>query len=329
MEITSQQTLGDDELYKFLMYCPKEFDPTDKIKKFKLRNGDFIHCVLWNSHFYISGTDIVKILIWRFQHARKEIGAIKKFEEGIFSDLRNLKPGVDATLEGPRSEFLEFLYKNGCIRTQKKQKVFYWYSVPHDELFFDALQRDQRRDSNTRSCNRFIPDTSVNMQIKSDNMNYKAYNYGNLHNLKLDYNNINYNSNMIDTNMYNSGKKIETGMDNNSNIYNLQHALFAENINPSYKNQNYNLFNTYIDEKSVHGTNPIIFNERNKDYIGMNGNMIRNKDYLGMNGNIVRNNEYSGLSGGRNNEYNEINQFRNRRELYVNNTNRFSETNNK
>lgn len=36
---------------------------------------------------------------------------IKKFEEGIFSDLRNLKPGIDATLEDPRSDFLEFLYK--------------------------------------------------------------------------------------------------------------------------------------------------------------------------------------------------------------------------
>lgn len=27
---------------------------------------------------------------------------MKKFEEGVFSDLRNLKPGVDATLEEPK-----------------------------------------------------------------------------------------------------------------------------------------------------------------------------------------------------------------------------------
>ena len=27
---------------------------------------------------------------------------MKKFEEGIFSDLRNLKPGVDASLEEPK-----------------------------------------------------------------------------------------------------------------------------------------------------------------------------------------------------------------------------------
>jgi transcription factor STE12 len=70
----------------------------------------------------------------------------KKFEEGIFSDLRNLKAGTDATLEEPKSAFLDFLYKNNCIRTQKKQKVFFWYSVPHDRLFLDALERDLKRE---------------------------------------------------------------------------------------------------------------------------------------------------------------------------------------
>lgn len=30
---------------------------------------------------------------------------MKKFEEGIFSDLRNLKPGVDASLEEPKVSF--------------------------------------------------------------------------------------------------------------------------------------------------------------------------------------------------------------------------------
>lgn len=153
MEPTSLQTLNDKGLYDFLINSPKDFRENERIRKYQLKNGDYIHCVLWNYHFYITGTDIVKILIWRFQNSGRQIGVIKKFEEGIFSDLRNLKPGVDATLESPRSEFLEFLYKNGCIRTQKKQKVFYWYSVPHDELFFDALERDMRRDSNMYNTN--------------------------------------------------------------------------------------------------------------------------------------------------------------------------------
>ncbi|KAF8870358.1 STE like transcription factor-domain-containing protein, partial [Mucidula mucida] len=71
---------------------------------------------------------------------------MKKFEEGVFSDLRNLKPGVDACLEEPKSPFLDLLFKYQCIRTQKKQKVFYWFSVPHDRLFLDALERDLKRE---------------------------------------------------------------------------------------------------------------------------------------------------------------------------------------
>lgn len=150
---------GDNELFAFLTSAPKEFVEGERIRKYQLKNGDFIHCVLWKNHFYITGTDIVKILIWRFQNANRSLGSLKKFEEGIFSDLRNLKPGVDATLENPRSEFLEFLYKNGCIRTQKKQKVFFWYSVPHDSLFCDALERDLRRENNLAAYGKYMNET--------------------------------------------------------------------------------------------------------------------------------------------------------------------------
>ena len=96
--------------------------------------------------FHISGTDIVRCLAFRFQAFGRPVKNPKKFEEGIFSDLRNLKSGTDASLEEPKSPFLDFLYKNNCIRTQKKQKVFYWYSVPHDRLFLDALERDLKRE---------------------------------------------------------------------------------------------------------------------------------------------------------------------------------------
>ncbi|KAF7345230.1 hypothetical protein MSAN_01899600 [Mycena sanguinolenta] len=71
---------------------------------------------------------------------------MQKFEEGVYSDLRNLKPGVDACLEEPKSPFLDLLFKYQCIRTQKKQKVFYWFSVPHNRLFLDALERDLKRE---------------------------------------------------------------------------------------------------------------------------------------------------------------------------------------
>lgn len=79
----------------------------------------------------------------------------KKFEEGVFSDLRALKPGQDACLEENRSEFLEWLYRHNCIRTQKKQKVFYWFSVPWDQLFVDALERDLKREGMYRKLTYF------------------------------------------------------------------------------------------------------------------------------------------------------------------------------
>ena len=78
----------------------------------------------------MTGTDIVKVVVFRFQLSSLDISNMKKFEEGIFSDLRNLKPGLDSVLEEPRSEFLEFLYRENCVRTQKKQKVFFWYAIP-------------------------------------------------------------------------------------------------------------------------------------------------------------------------------------------------------
>lgn len=109
-----------------------------------------VPCILTsarNNLFHISGTDIVRCLSFRFQAFGRPVKNSKKFEEGIFSDLRNLKSGADASLEEPKSPFLDFLYKNNCIRTQKKQKVFYWYSVPHDRLFLDALERDLKREN--------------------------------------------------------------------------------------------------------------------------------------------------------------------------------------
>nr|AAG49739.1 STE12a [Cryptococcus neoformans var. neoformans]AAN75614.1 STE12 [Cryptococcus neoformans var. neoformans] len=114
--------------------------------KFPLPRGEQVSCVLWNGLFHITGTDIVRALSFRFDAFSRPIKRSRKWEEGVFSDLRNLKAGVDATLEEPKSPLLDYLFRNGCIRTQKKQKVFYWFSVPHDRLFLDALERDLKRE---------------------------------------------------------------------------------------------------------------------------------------------------------------------------------------
>ncbi|OAD79679.1 hypothetical protein PHYBLDRAFT_157295, partial [Phycomyces blakesleeanus NRRL 1555(-)] len=131
-----------DQLKDFLANAPVDFvtiEGQPPIKRHPLPNGDSISCVQWNSTHFITGTDIVRCLIFRFHAFGRPVSNLKKFEEGIFSDLRNLKPGTDATLEEPKSSFLDLLYRHNCIRTQKKQKVFFWQSVPHDRLFLDAL----------------------------------------------------------------------------------------------------------------------------------------------------------------------------------------------
>jgi transcription factor STE12 len=135
-----------DNLKYFLISAPVDWSPESLIRRFLLPTGEYVSCVLWNNLFHVSGTDIVRCLSFRFQAFGRPVKNPKKFEEGIFSDLRNLKSGTDASLEEPKSLFLDFLYKNNCIRTQKKQKVFYWYSVPHDRLFLDALERDLKRE---------------------------------------------------------------------------------------------------------------------------------------------------------------------------------------
>ncbi|KAI5120626.1 hypothetical protein M0805_009386 [Coniferiporia weirii] len=116
------------------------------LNRFLLPSGEYVTCVLWSGLYHITGTDIVRALVFRFEAFGRPVRNMKKFEEGVFSDLRNLKPGTDACLEEPKSPFLDLLFKYQCIRTQKKQKVFYWFSVPHDRLFLDALERDLKRE---------------------------------------------------------------------------------------------------------------------------------------------------------------------------------------
>ncbi len=44
----------------------------------------------------------VRALSFRFEAFGRPVSSTKKWEEGVFSDLRNLKPGTDASLEEPK-----------------------------------------------------------------------------------------------------------------------------------------------------------------------------------------------------------------------------------
>lgn len=72
------------------------------LNRFLLPTSEYVSCVLWNGLYHITGTDIVRALVFRFEAFGRPVRNMKKFEEGIFSDLRNLKPGVDACLEEPK-----------------------------------------------------------------------------------------------------------------------------------------------------------------------------------------------------------------------------------
>lgn len=136
-----------EDLKFFLATAPANWQKNQIIRRYYLNHDEgFVSCVFWNNLYFITGTDIVRCIVYRFEQFGREIIDRKKFEEGIFSDLRSLKCGSDAVLEASKSPFLEFLYKNSCLRTQKKQKVFFWFSVPHDKIFAEALERDLKKE---------------------------------------------------------------------------------------------------------------------------------------------------------------------------------------
>lgn len=82
--------------------------PPPALHRYSLPGGEPVSCVRWRGLFYVTGTDVVRALVFRFAAFGRPVRHMKKFEEGVFSDLRNLKPGVDATLEEPKVSHLDF-----------------------------------------------------------------------------------------------------------------------------------------------------------------------------------------------------------------------------
>jgi hypothetical protein len=103
-----------DALKLFLATAPQRWGPTPPpsagpaLHRFPLPGGELVSCVLWKGLYHITGTDVVRALVFRFAAFGRPVRNIKKFEEGVFSDLRNLKPGVDACLEEPKVLFRSF-----------------------------------------------------------------------------------------------------------------------------------------------------------------------------------------------------------------------------
>ena len=139
-----------EELKVFLSTAPALLNQNRYIDSiaYRLPNGDHISCILYDSLFYISSSDIFKIA--RFRHEmigrpvdRKDL----KFEEGIFSDLRKLKEDVHWRFEQSNSQLLDFMVSIGATSKAKRQKIYFWFSVPHDMILSSSVYRMIKREA--------------------------------------------------------------------------------------------------------------------------------------------------------------------------------------
>lgn len=138
-----------DKLKFFLATAPGSFDPSpinshdvsvleDRcFNRFPLPTGEQISCILWNGLYHITGTDIVRALNFRFLAFGRPVKNVKKFEEGIFSDLRNLKAGTDATLEEPKVGPADF--------GQKGKSWLIWGRATFSSCFSSTIASARRK----------------------------------------------------------------------------------------------------------------------------------------------------------------------------------------
>jgi hypothetical protein len=133
------------DLQEFVASATSNWVGDTMIRRFDLGNGDFINCVLWNGSHFITACDIVKVIAYRMFLDGVSGIHLRRVEEGVLNDLRQLKTNVDAVLEEPKSDFLHILQANNCTKTLKKQKVYFWHRVPFERLYNEAMDRYGKR----------------------------------------------------------------------------------------------------------------------------------------------------------------------------------------
>lgn len=157
---TSSTTGQYKDVYDFIAQAPFDpswsAEPSQHLLTYTLPDDSTIACIRWDfphgpggstqAAYVITGTDVVRVVQYLlFAEHQLEPGHGRKFEEGIFSDLRQLKQGQHAVLQEARSPLLTFLFDHQRVRTRKKQKVFFWQSVSYPRLVQEAAEREQRR----------------------------------------------------------------------------------------------------------------------------------------------------------------------------------------
>ncbi|ODO03103.1 60S ribosomal protein L39 [Cryptococcus amylolentus CBS 6273] len=113
--------------------------PHPNLNKFLLPNGEHVACVFWNGLYHITGTDIVRALVFRFEAFSRPVRNVKKFEEGVFSDLRNLKPGTDACLEEPKPGLPTSLRRSRVLTGNDERETLACPTTANNVLFSRSL----------------------------------------------------------------------------------------------------------------------------------------------------------------------------------------------
>lgn len=135
-----------EQLHNFLSQGGLNWKEGETCRRFTIF-GDCITIANWKDEALVSGYDVVKtvLALYRVEHFGKYPKDRKKFEEGIASDLRNLKLGSDALLEEASSPLLKFLFRISSVRTHKRQKIFKWNVIPFKRLYADSLEKSGNR----------------------------------------------------------------------------------------------------------------------------------------------------------------------------------------
>ncbi|GAA6026916.1 hypothetical protein JCM8202_000106 [Rhodotorula sphaerocarpa] len=89
-------------------------------------SGDEVSCIRWLGAYYMTGTDVVKVLAFRLRSSGVPLPEHKLLKRDVVSRLRPIKAGRGMLLEPTNHDL---------VATRKVQKLFSWYAVPHDQLF--------------------------------------------------------------------------------------------------------------------------------------------------------------------------------------------------
>jgi transcription factor STE12 len=91
----------------------------------------------------MTSNDVLKILLFRLEIIGISLtpDMIRKLEVWMLSDLRRLKEGLHWKLEPANSELVLLLTTHKSFKIAKKQKIYHWWSIPHDEILYRCLFR--------------------------------------------------------------------------------------------------------------------------------------------------------------------------------------------